>query len=312
MHSPDSGVDSRIPPVPPIPPSLSSALSHTRHLSTEVPRKPPSRSQSLRTRRLSNRASKKSETLPSLENVTASPSDTSAPAPSQIPASSDNPRPPLPQPPSNQSTAHDHLSTYSLNNPPSPFRNSSPSTNATSSDPAPVGTRRNQLPPSLNLFSPSAVSDGEDSSRLRPTPSDNQGEPQRTGTSSNTTRTEKTMGSAISGEDITNVLTAYRFGSPLKSTFPIHMHESSDPSTPSLSSRSGGSKSHRTNTSSFMSFPVTPDSANKRSRNGGSPYPIRSTASLTPLNRRAQRARYEACLRRLDRARSETKCSPEP
>ena len=58
MHSPESGIDSRVPPVPPLPANLSSTLSHTRHVSTEVPRKIPPRSKSLRADRLSSRASK--------------------------------------------------------------------------------------------------------------------------------------------------------------------------------------------------------------------------------------------------------------
>ena len=295
VHSPDSGVDSHIPPVPPIPPSLSSTLSYTRHLSTEVHRKPPSRSHSLRTRHLSNRGSKKSEPPLFLEDVTASPSDDFAPPPTQVPASGDNPRSPLPQPQSNQpTTSHNNSSNHFLNDPP---RNSSPDPSVASSGPVPVSIRRSQPPPSLNLSSPSTATDGEGSSKLRPTPSDNLDESQRTDASSNTTRTEKTLGSAVSGEDITKVLTAYRFGSPLKSSFPIHMHESPDPSTPSLSSQSGGSRSHRADTSSSLSFPVTPDSANKSSRNGGSPCPIQSIASLIPLNCRTQRVRGEACLR---------------
>ena len=309
VHSPDSGIDSRIPPVPPIPRSLSSAMSHTRHLSTEESRKPPSRSQSLRTRRLSNRTSKKPEPALSSASVATSPSDNSPP-PTQISVSGDNPRPPLLRSQSNRSTLHDNSPNLPLNHPSSPPRDSSPNLNATASGPAPVSVRRSQLPSSLNLSSPSTVTDGEDSSRLRPTPSDNQDEPQRTGVSSNTTRTERTLSSAISGEDITKVLTAYQFVSPLKSSFPIHMHGSPDPSsTPPPSLWSGGSKSGRTDTSNSMSFPQTPDSATKRSQNGASLYATRSTTSFTLVNRRAQCVRYGACLPRPGGAWSETKWS---
>jgi len=261
-HSPDSGGDSRIPPVPPIPQSLSSALSNTRHLSGEVARKPPSRTQSLR---LSNRVSKKPEP-PSLTRSATGPSSDLVPAPADEPAPSDNPRPPVPLPPPNQSTSH--------HNSPSPPRSSSPNLNATS-DPAAVTIPRSQLLPSLNLSSPSAVTNGEGSSRPCPTPGENQNEPQRTGASSNTTRTERTVGSATSGEDIEKVLTAYRFGSPLRSTFPFHLHQSPDPSTPSLSPWSGDLGSRRTDTSSPISFPQTPSSATKGCRDGGflSVYP---------------------------------------
>ena len=287
VHSPESGIDPHIPPVPPIPPSLSSALSHTRHQSTEVSLKPPSRSQSLQVDRLYNRVSKKPEPSSALANVTVGPSD---PAPTQVPASSNDPRPALPQSPSDPSiSSHDNSPSHSLNDTPSPPRNSSADLDATSSsDPVPANSRRSQLPPSLNLPSPSTATDGEDSSRPRPTLSDNQDEPQRTGASSNTTRTENTMGSATSGEDITNVLAAYRFVSPLKSSFPVHMHESPDPSTPSLSPWSGGSRSQRTDTTSSTSFPQTPDSAtSKRSRNGGFFCVIRNPARLTLLNLRS-------------------------
>jgi hypothetical protein len=268
VHSPDSGVESGIPPVPPIPANLSSAMSHVRHLSTEVPRKPPSRSQSLRIDRLSHRASKKSEPQSSLPGVIAGPSGNPTPAPTQIPASGGKPRPPLPLPPSNQPTlSRDNSSDRSSSNPSTPPRDPPPDLNATSSEPAPVNVRRSQPPPSLTLPPPSASINGEDSSRFRRTPSEGHDEPQRTGVSSNTTRTDKTVGSATSGEDITKVLTAYRFGSPLKSSFPVHLHESPDPSTPSLSPWSGGSRSHQTDTSG-SSFPQTPTSATKRSRNG--------------------------------------------
>ena len=286
--SPDSGVESRTPPVPPIPQGLSSGLPRTRHLSTEVPRKPPSRSQSLRIVRLSKRSSKKPEPL------TAAPSD--------------NPRPPLPQPPSNQSISRANLSSnHSLTNSSSPPPNASPNPNTTSSDPVPVNIRRSQFPPPLDLSSPPAATDGEDSARLRPTPVNNQNESQRTGASSNTTRTEKTTGSATSCEDITKVLSAYRLVSPLKSSFPVRLHQSPDPSTPSLSPWSGGSRSHKTDTSSSMSFPQTPNSATRRSRNGGSLRIIRSSSGLTLFDHRARRTRHEGCLRGLKCAWPETK-----
>lgn len=297
VRSPDSGVDSHIPPIPPIPPSLSSAMSHPHHMSTEGPRKPLSRSQSLRIDYLYNRPSKKSEP-PSLTSVTAGPSDNSTPAPTQVPVSGGNPRLSLPQPPSDRSTSsHDNSSNYSLSNPSSPPRNAN--LNATSPDPAPVNIRRSQLPPSLNLSSPSAVTDDEDSSRFRPTPSDTQDEPQRTSASSNTTQTERTVGSATSGEDTTEVLTAYRLVSPLKSSSPVHLRVSPDPSTPSLSPWSGGSRSHRTNAGSSMSFPQTPNSATGPSRSGRFPCVAGNTTSLTLFNHRGQRVRHEACLRRL-------------
>ena len=269
VRSPDSGVESRIPPVPPIPTSLSSAVSHVRHLSTEMPRKPPSRSQSLRIDRLSHRISKKSELQPSLASAAAGPSDDSTSVPTQIPAFGGNPRPPLPRPPSNQSTlSHGNSMDHPISNPSSPPRDPPPDLNSTPSEQVPASVRRSQLPPSLNLPPPSASTDSEDSSRLRPSHNENQDEPQRTGVSFNTARTEKTMGSATSGEDIAKVLTAYRFGSPLKSSFPVHLHESPDPSTPSLSPWSGDSRSHKTDTSNSMSFPQTPTSASRRSRNG--------------------------------------------
>jgi len=260
VHSPDSAVELRIPPVPPIPQSLSSALSNTHHLSGEVARKPPTRTQSLHIDHLSNRVSKKLEPPPS-ERSTAGPSNDPTPAPTEKPASSDNPRSPVPQSPPNQSTSHHNSS--------SPPRNSSPGPNATS-DPAAVPIHRSQLLPSLNLSSPSAVTDGEGSSRPCPTPGENQNEPQRTGASSTTTRTERTIGSATSGEDIERVLTAYRSGSPLRSTFPFHLHQSTDSSTPSLSSCSGDLGSRRTDTSSPISFLQTPNSATKGCRGGGS------------------------------------------
>jgi len=301
VRSPDSGVDSRIPPVPPIPASLSSALSQTRHLSTEVPRKPPSRSQSLRTDHLSKRATKKPEQQSSSASVTTGTSGNSSPVPTQIPIPGDNPRPPLPQPPPNQSTSsYDSSSDHPLNNPSSSPRNSSQNPTATDPDPAPASTRRSQPPPSLNLPSPPTVTGSEDSSGLRPLPSDNQDEPQQTSISSGAARSEKTAGSAISCEDITKVLTTYRFVSPLKSSFPVYMHESPDPSTPSLSPWSGGLKSHRIDTSSSISFPQTPNSATRRSRNGGSLFDIRNTTSLTPFHCRAQCARHEARLRRIE------------
>ena len=304
MHSPDSGIDSRIPPVPPIPAGLSSALSHTRHLSTEVPRRLPPRSQSLRV----NRVSKTPEPPVPLQSVTAAPSNGSTSAPAQVPPSGGSPRPPLPQPQSNQSTSsHNNLPNHSLDKSSSPPRNSPPNPNPISSNPAPANTRRSQLPPSLSLPSPSIVGGAEGSSRLRPTPHDSQDEPQRTGASSNTTRTEKTLGSATSGEDITKVLTAYRFASPLKSSFQAHIHESPDPSTPSSSPWSDGSRSHRTDVSSSTSLPQTPDSGSKHSRNGGSLRVIRNATSLTSLNRRAQRVGHETCLCGLDRAWSEAK-----
>ena len=275
MHSPESGIDLHIPPVPPIPQSLSSTLPHTRHLSAEAPRKPSSRSQSLLIDHLSNRLSKKLE-LPPLASAGAGPSDNPTSSSAEKPVPGNNPRPPLPQPPSRRSASHDNLSNHSLSNPSSPPPSPSPNFNATSSDPAAVSIRRSQLPPSLNLSSPSTVADGEDSSRLRPTLTGNQDEPQRTGASFNTMRTGNTMGSATSGEDITKVLSTYRFVSPLKSSFPVHLHESPDPSTPSLSPGSGGSRSHRTNTSSSISLPQTPNSATKRSRDGGSLCVIRN------------------------------------
>jgi hypothetical protein len=158
VHSPDSGVDPCIPPVPPIPQGLSSALSYTRHLSTEVARKPPSRSQSLRIDRLSNRVSKKPEP-PSLARVSAGPSDNPTPAPIEKLASGDEPGPPIPQSPSNQSTSRGNSSDHPLSNLSSPPRNSSPNLNATSDSTA-VTIRRIQLPPSLDLSSPFAVTGG--------------------------------------------------------------------------------------------------------------------------------------------------------
>ena len=280
VHSPDGGVESHIPPVPPIPASLSSAAPHVRHTLAEVPGKPLSRSQSLRTDHLSRRPSKKSRQRSSLEGAIAGPFDNSTPSPTQIPASGSNPRPPLPQPPSNQPILpHDNSSDQPLPNPPSP-RDPPPDLAATSPEPAPVSIRRSQPPPSLNLPPPSASTDGEGSVKIRPSPSENQDEPQRTGVSSNTVRTEQTMGSATSGEDIAKVLTAYRFGSPLKSSFPVRLHESPDPSTPSLSPWSGGSKSHRSDTSNSMSFPQTPTTTSRRSRNGVSLCSTRSVATL--------------------------------
>lgn len=267
VHSPDSGIDSSIPPVPPVPQSLSSALSHTRHLSTEVIRTPPSRSQSLRTDRLSRRLSKKPEP-PSLARVTVGLPDNHTPVPTEDRASGKNPTLPSPQPPSTQSTSHgnpsNRLSGIQSTSPHGP----SPDLNATSSNPATINIRRSQLPPSLNLSSPAPVVDAEGILKPRPTPNDNRDEPQRTGASSNTTRTGKT--SATSGEDIAKVLYTYRFISPLKSGFPVHLHESPDPSTPSLSPWSGGLRSHKTDTSGSMSFPQTPISAARRSQNSES------------------------------------------
>jgi len=305
VHSPDSGIDSRVPPVPPLPTSLSSALSHTRHLSTEVPRKVPSRSQSLRADRLSNRASKMAEPPLPLASVTAGPSDDPAPAPTQTPVSGGTPNPPLPQPQSNRPTpSHDNLSSHSLDNPSTPPRNPSLNHKATPSNPEPVSTRRSQLPPSLILPPPSTVTSGEGNSRPRPTPRGSQDEPQPTG---NTMQTEKTLGSATSAEDITKVLTAYRFVSQLKSGFPVQMHGSPDPSTPSSTPWSDGSRSHRTDLSSSTSLPQTPDSGVKRSRNGGSLCVIQNTTSLTLLSPRSQCVGHEACLHRPDRAWPETK-----
>jgi len=299
VRSPDSGVDPHIPPVPPIPPSPSSASSLSRHMPTEGPRKPPSRSQSLRIDHLSNLLSKKSGPS-SLASVIVGPSDSSTPAPTQMSVSGGDSRPPPPQPPSSQSTSpRDNSSDHSLSNPSSPPRNTSSNLNATSPDPAPVSVRHSQLPPSLNLSSPSAVTDGEDSSRLRPMPSDAQDEPQRTGASSNTIQTERTVGSATSGEDTTKLLTAYRFVSPLKSSFPVHLHESPDPSTPPLSPWSSDSRSHRTHTSSSMTFPQTPYSATKPSRSGRSLCVVGNTTILTLFNCRAQRVRHGTCLCRL-------------
>ena len=271
VRSPDTGVDFHVPPVPPLPPSLSSALLHTRHLSTEVSRKVPSRSQSLRADPLSNRATKITEEpvpLP-LPSVVAGPSDNPAPT-TKAPAPGGTPKPPLPQPPSNEPTPpHDVLSNHSLDIQSGPPRNTSLNPNATSSNPEPLSIRRSQLLPSLNLPSFSSTVTGEKgSSRPLLTPGDNLEEPQQTGASFNTIRTGKTIGSATSGEDITKVLTSYRFVSPLKSAFPVRVHESPDPSTPSSSPWSGGSGSHRTDLSSSTSLPQTPDSATKRSRNG--------------------------------------------
>ena len=264
LHSLDSGVEPRIPPVPPIPVRLSSAMSHVHPLSAEIYEKPPPRSQSLRIGWLSRPAvSKKSEQPSSLTSVTTGPPADTTPAFIQLPVSSDDSGPP---PPSQPTLSRRNLSDHSLINPSGPSRNPPLNLNPTSSEPGPVTTRRSQPPPSLNLPAPSAVTDSEDSSRLRRTPRDVL---QRTGTSSNTTRTERTAGSATSGEDITKVLTAYQFSSPLKSSFPVHLHESPDPSTPSLSPWSVGSRSHKTDTSNSTSFPQTPTSETKRSRNGG-------------------------------------------
>lgn len=262
--SPESGIDSCIPPVPPVPQALSSTLSHTRHLSTEVVRNPPSRSQSLRVDRLSRRLSGKPEPPP-LERVVVGLPDNQTLAPTENHIPGDNSTLPLPQLPSNQSTSHDNTSSHSLRIPSASPHDSSPNLNASSSDRGTVSIRYSQLPSSLNLSSPSPVADAEDNSRLRPTPNDNQDEPQRTGASSSTVQTEKT--SATSVEDIAKVLYTYRFVSPLKSGFPIHLHESPDPSTPSLSPWSGGVRSHKTGTSSSMSFPQTPISATRRSQN---------------------------------------------
>ena len=274
VHSPESGIDSRVPPVPPLPPSLSSALSQTRHLSTEVPRKAPSRSQSLRVNRSSNRASKMSEPPLPLPSVTAGPSDDLVPTLTQTPASDGASKPPLPQPQPNQPTpSHDNLPNHSLDNPSTPPPKSSLDPTATPSDPESVSVRHSQLSPSLSLPSPPTVTSGESGSRHRPTPSDNQDEPQQSGASFGTMRTENTLGSATSGEDITKVLKAYQSVSPLKSAFPVQMHGSPDPSTPSSSPWSDGSRSHRTDqssTTSSTSLPQTPDSGTKRSRNGGS------------------------------------------
>lgn len=285
MHSPDSGVDPPIPPIPPIPQSLSSVLSHTRHLSTEVAQKTPSRSQSLRIVRLPSQTSKRPEP-PSLASVTTSPSDNPTPASTEKSGPGDDPRPPLPQPLSNRSTSHENPSNHSLSNPSSLPHNSSPNLDATSGLAA-VSIRRSQPPPSLDLPSPSAVTDDEDSLRPHPTLSDNQDEPQRTAATSNTARTEKTVGSATSGEDITKVLTAYRFVSPLKSSFPVHLYESPDPPMLSLSPWSGGSRSHRTDTNDSVSLPQTPNSANKRPQNGASLFVIQNSSGLTPFDCRS-------------------------
>ena len=308
VHSPESGIDSRVPPVPPLPPSLSSTLSHTRHLSTEVPRKVPSRSQSLRMDRLSSRASKTSEQPIPLPSVTAGPSDNPASTLTQTPASDGASKPPLSQPQTNKPTpSHDNLPNHSLDDPPIPPRNSSLNPKATSSNPEPVSVRRSQLPPSLNLPPPSTVTGGEGGSKPRPAPGNNQDEPQQSGVSFNTMRTGETIGSATSGEDITKVLTAYRFGSPLKSAFPVQMHVSPDPSTPSSSPWSDGSRSHRTDLSSSTSLPQTPDSGTKRSRNGGFLCVAGNTTSLTLFNPRPQRVRHEARLHRPARTCPEAK-----
>ena len=267
VHFPDSGIDSSIPPVPPVLQGLSSALSHTCHLSTDVVRKPPSRNQSLRAGRLSRRLSKKPEPQP-LARVTVGLPDNHIPAPTENHASGNNPTLPSPQPPSNQSTSHGNPFNHLLRIPSTSPHDPSPDLNATSSDPAAVSIGRSQLPPSLNLSSPSPVADAEGILKPRPTPNDNRDEPQRTGASSNTVQTEKT--SATSGEDIAKVLHTYRFVSPLKSGFPVHLHESPDPSTPSLSPWSGGLRSHKTDTSGSMSFPQTPISAARRSQNSES------------------------------------------
>ena len=305
VYSPDSGVESRIPPVPPIPANLSSAVSHVRHLSTEMPRRAPSRSHSLRIGRLSHRTSKKSGPRSSPASAAAGPSHNSPPTSTQIPASRGS-RSSLPQPPPNQPTlSHDNSFDHSLNDPPSPPPDSSLSLNVTSSESPPISIRRSQLPPSLDL-PPSSEGMDRDGSKLHPTPNGKQDEPQQTGASVNTTQTEKTVGSATSGEDITKVLTTYRFGSPMKSSFPAHLHESPDRSTPSLSPWSGGSKSHKTDTSNSPSFPETPTSAIRRSRNGGSLYIVQSTTGLTSPYRRAQRIGHEARLHRLEYTRSET------
>ena len=283
MHRPDSGLESCIPPVPPIPANLSSTVSRVRHLSTEMPSKIPSRSQSLRIDRLSNRMSRKSEPRTSLTGVAASPSDNSTPSPTQILASSGNPRRPLPRPLSDQFIlSHADSSDHSSSSLSIHSRNSPPNLTAIPSEPGPVSIRRSQRPPPLNL-PPSPLTDGEGIPSLRPMPSKNRDESQPTGTSFNTTRTENTVGSPASGEDITKVLTVYRFGSPLKSRFPVHLHESPDPSTPSLSPWSGSSKSHHTDTSNSMSLPQTPTSASKHSQTGGLPCAIQNSVCLMSL-----------------------------
>ena len=267
VRSPESGIDSCIPPVPPVPQGLTSALLHTCHSSMEVVRKPPSRSQSLQVDRLSRRLSKKPEPPP-LERVTVGLSDNHTPTLTENHIPGDNPTPSLPQPLSDRSTSHDNPPNHSLRIPSAPPHDSSPNLNVTSFDQGTVSIRRSQLPPSLNLSSPSPVADAEDNSRLRPTPNDNQDELQRTDTGSSTVRTEAT--SATSVEDIAKVLYTYRSISPLKSGFPIHLHESPDPSSPSLSPWSGGLRSHKTDTTSSMSFPQTPISATRRSQNSES------------------------------------------